>query len=165
LVVDTTTTETENSGRDIAFDAAGNIHYVSSGQSRYRVISPGGNTVATTSFNGTVYDFEIETVGGPGEDDADFDGDGDVDGADFLTWQRGLGAGDQPAGDANGDDVVDGDDLDIWRTQFGPGAATPAAGAVPEPSTWALAALACAACIAAAAPQRRAALARVKIAR
>ena len=52
---------------------------------------------------------------------ADFDGDNDVDGADFLTWQRGLG---QPnaaasAGDANGDGQVNSVDAGIWRQQFG----------------------------------------------
>jgi autotransporter-associated beta strand protein len=45
------------SGRDIAFDAAGNIHYVSSGQGLYRVLSPGGDTVSTTSFSGGSYAF------------------------------------------------------------------------------------------------------------
>jgi hypothetical protein len=165
MVVDSPLPTTPN-GRDIAFDAAGNLHYISSGQGVYRVLAPGGHTVATTSFNGTVFDFDLETVVQPGDDDADFDGDGDVDGQDFLTWQRGLGlAGDLADGDADGDGFVDGDDLVVWRDQFGPGApATPSAGAVPEPSTWALAALACAACIAATAPHRRAALARVKVA-
>jgi hypothetical protein len=47
------------SGRDIAFDAAGNIHYVSSGQALYRVLSPGGITAATTSWNGTSYSFVL----------------------------------------------------------------------------------------------------------
>jgi hypothetical protein len=46
-----------NSGRDIAFDAAGNIHYVSSGQALYRVLSPGGQTLAITSWNGSSYSF------------------------------------------------------------------------------------------------------------
>ena len=46
-----------NSGRDIAFDAAGNIHYVSSGQALYRVLAPGGYTEATTSWNGSSYEF------------------------------------------------------------------------------------------------------------
>jgi hypothetical protein len=48
-----------NSGRDIAFDAAGNIHYVSSGQGLYRVIAPGGLTEAITSWDGTSYDFVL----------------------------------------------------------------------------------------------------------
>lgn len=46
-----------NSGRDIAFDAAGNIHYVSSGQGLYRVISPGGFTAMQTSWDGTAFSF------------------------------------------------------------------------------------------------------------
>jgi hypothetical protein len=65
-------------------------------------------------------------------DDADFDGDGDVDGQDFLTWQRGLGGDPTLAnGNANGDGAIDGADLAVWRNQFGL-ASVPAA-AVPEP--------------------------------
>jgi hypothetical protein len=75
-------------------------------------------------------------------DDADFDNDGDVDGQDFLTWQRGQGAGTNATGDANGDGQVNAADLGIWKTKFGPGAAAGAAGAVPEPAAWALALLA-----------------------
>lgn len=54
-VVDTGTNI--NSGRDIAFDAAGNIHYVSSGQAIYRVLSPGGVTAFATSWDGTSLSF------------------------------------------------------------------------------------------------------------
>lgn len=39
-------------GRAIAFDAAGNLHVVSSGFGLYRVFSPGGTTVATTTSDG-----------------------------------------------------------------------------------------------------------------
>jgi hypothetical protein len=72
--------------------------------------------------------------------DADFDGDSDVDGQDFLTWQRGLGGpGDLADGDANDDGNVTAADLQIWKDQFGPGApAALAVGAVPEPSCTAL---------------------------
>ncbi len=72
--------------------------------------------------------------------DADFDNDNDVDGADFLTWQRGFGVGTTPeAGDANDDNLVNADDLAVWKAQFGVGVpATAAVGAVPEPSTAAL---------------------------
>ena len=62
-LVDTTLADTEFTGRDIAFDAAGNIHYVSSGQGRYRQLSPGGHTVATTAWNGSSYTFNITTSG------------------------------------------------------------------------------------------------------
>jgi hypothetical protein len=53
---------------------------------------------------------------------ADFDGDGDVDGRDFLTWQRGVGINSgatKAQGDANGDGRVNGADLTQWRQQFG----------------------------------------------
>jgi hypothetical protein len=57
LLIDTGTDV--NSGRDIAFDAADNIHYVSSGQALYRVLSPGGQTFAMTSFDGNGYTFSF----------------------------------------------------------------------------------------------------------
>ena len=53
---------------------------------------------------------------------ADFDRDNDVDGHDFLRWQRGLGiaAGAVKSnGDANGDHGVNAADLAIWRQEFG----------------------------------------------
>lgn len=66
------------------------------------------------------------------EPSADFDGDDDVDGVDFLTWQQGFGGpGDLADGDANEDGQVDGADFDVWKQQFG----DPVGGvaAVPEP--------------------------------
>ena len=52
---------------------------------------------------------------------ADFDNDGDVDGRDFLVWQRGLGTtnAQKADGDADNDTDVDGNDLAIWKLQFG----------------------------------------------
>lgn len=50
---------------------------------------------------------------------ADFDGDGDVDGRDFLVWQRNNG---------------NAADLALWREQYGAGGALVASLAVPEPS-------------------------------
>ncbi len=68
----------------------------------------------------------------------DFDGDGDVDGADFLTWQRGLGLTGKPdatTGDADDDGDVDADDLTLWKSNFGGTPAVAAVGAVPEPAS------------------------------
>ncbi|NOY28873.1 MAG: PEP-CTERM sorting domain-containing protein [Planctomycetes bacterium] len=73
---------------------------------------------------------------------ADFDEDGDVDGFDFLTWQRGfntlLGAP-HAIGDANGDGDVDSADAAIFGATFGP-APPPLAlsSAVPEPTALAM---------------------------
>jgi hypothetical protein len=125
-----------NSARGITFDAAGNIHYVSSGQQLYRVLAPGGHHVATTSWNGTEYAFSVETIGGGL--DGDFNGDNVVDGADFLAWQR----GDSPN---NGSPA----DLTTWKNNFGTSAAAAAAAAVPEPATLALAGMGVAAVAAA----------------
>jgi hypothetical protein len=76
--------------------------------------------------------------------DADFDGDGDVDGRDFLAWQRGFGltSGALPEqGDANGDGAVDAADLDYWSAQYGNEMSSSlrhppsALNSIPEPST------------------------------
>jgi hypothetical protein len=67
-------------------------------------------------------------------DNADFNGDLSVDGADLMIWQRNLGG---PAGavlangDANDDGVVDEDDLAVWHAQYG---TAPPLSPVPEPS-------------------------------
>jgi len=71
-------------------------------------------------------------------DDADFDQDGDVDGSDFLAWQRGFGSGTTLAqGDANGDGQVDDLDLAAWQMQFGTEGSglQQTAATVPEPSS------------------------------
>jgi hypothetical protein len=81
----------------------------------------------------TIKDWAYETVpgapisvgqGGLG----DFDSNVQVDGNDFLTWQRGLGPG---------VDDLDGSDLADWRSSFGVGSTpvTPTVMAVPEPTT------------------------------
>jgi len=76
---------------------------------------------------------------------ADFDSDNDVDGADFLAWQRGFGIASGatlPQGDANGDQAVNAMDLQLWSANFssGPFGSGTAGGAlqsivlvVPEP--------------------------------
>lgn len=64
----------------------------------------------------------------------DFDGDGDVDGADFVIWQTNFPttSGAQPSnGDADGDMDVDGADFAAWQSAFPGGAGS---SPVPEPS-------------------------------
>ncbi len=57
-------------------------------------------------------------------DPGDFDDDGDIDGNDFLIWQR----GNSTTGPLDAGDLVD------WQDNYGPGPLV-AASAVPEPST------------------------------
>jgi hypothetical protein len=81
----------------------------------------------------------IAPQGQPG----DFDGDGDVDGADFVAWQTHypLQSGATLAtGDADNDQDVDGADFAIWQANF-PLAPASEVAAVPEPSAILLAAL------------------------
>lgn len=80
---------------------------------------------------------DVEYVGSIA--DADFDNDLDVDGSDFLVWQRGsgtTGTATNTQGDANGDMNVDALDLAAWQAGYGAGGgALSASIAVPEPST------------------------------
>jgi T5SS/PEP-CTERM-associated repeat protein len=76
---------------------------------------------------GDLSGYTLLTVGRAG----DFDNDGDVDGGDFLTWQR--GGSPTPLSAAG---------LAAWQAGFGT-AATANTGAVPEPTTWLLAASCC----------------------
>jgi hypothetical protein len=73
-------------------------------------------------------------------ENADFNDDGVVDGADFLVWQRGFGGpGGLPQGDADGNGQINAADLTIWKAQFGSAASAAAATAIPEPtSLWLL---------------------------
>lgn len=67
---------------------------------------------------------------------ADFDGNGVVDGGDFLIWQRGFGVGTTAAeGDADANQAVEGADLAVWSGAFGLVAeGSIAVTAVPEPA-------------------------------
>ena len=56
--------------------------------------------------------------------DGDFDNDGDVDGDDFLVWQRG--------GSPN---PLSGSDLTLWRDNYGTNVLLAATASVPEPSS------------------------------
>jgi T5SS/PEP-CTERM-associated repeat protein len=70
---------------------------------------------------------------------ADFDMNGQIDGNDFLIWQKFLGVGTTfGQGDADADGDVDAQDLAVWRFQAGQGPSVPSFSPVPEPGTLAL---------------------------
>jgi len=125
----------------------------------------------TTGFNST-YDFTIRLQAVPvPEVEGDFDQDGDVDGADFLIWQRDPNLGSltdwrtkfgEVGGDFDRDGDVDGADfltwqrepnsgsLTDWRTNFGSGVFQASSSvAVPEPTRMTLLVVAVLLCVAA----------------
>jgi T5SS/PEP-CTERM-associated repeat protein/autotransporter-associated beta strand protein len=94
--------------------------------------------LATTDSWKVDYDVDSVTLSVVGSS-GDFDSDGQVDGSDFLLWQRNLGVtsgAQRGQGDANGDGAVNASDLAIWETQFGshPGASL-ASTSIPEPAS------------------------------
>jgi len=80
-----------------------------------------GQIAGTGTIGGETHAFLLTPVTVSG----DFDGDNDVDGHDFLTWQR----GESP-------DPLSALDLAAWRSNFGSGnSLVTTAAVVPEPST------------------------------
>ncbi len=109
-----------------------------------------GLQVVRIQFGGDGFDFtQFEIDGGAAVGSADFDADNDIDGFDFLSWQRGFGTTTGAAksdGDADNDADVDATDLSIWETQYGDpaplaAAQAPAAAAIVTPAEPALASL------------------------
>lgn len=97
------------------------------------IVTVAGHDYLLDLTKGTI-DYSL-IVGPPS---ADFDRDGDVDGADLLAWQQGLdGSTDSTFedGDANYDGVVSDADYDICIAAFGAGESNATAESVPEPST------------------------------
>jgi hypothetical protein len=91
-----------------------------------------------------VYDVTYDISPVATAENADFNGDTAVDGADFLVWQQNVGVtsgGLRSQGNANPDvdGAIDATDLGIWQSQYG--TTQPAAAAVPEPATLLLALL------------------------
>jgi hypothetical protein len=127
----------------VSIPASHNPNGNGTGQVKFGPITGNTAIIYALDTNNGIQAYEL-TLAGPPVGNADFDGDLDVDGADFLTWQRFFGgAGDLTQGDADNDGSVTDLDLAIWRDQFGPVA--PGASAIPEPGAAVLAALALAA--------------------
>jgi ELWxxDGT repeat protein len=100
------------------------------GTVRLSDINPGGSDgspAELTNINGRLFFTATESTHGrelwvydPASPPGDFDGNRAVDGADFLLWQRQLGAiGPGLAADNDGNAAVDGHDLTAWLNHFG----------------------------------------------
>lgn len=59
-----------------------------------------------------------QSVNPQGGMDGDYDGDGDVDGRDFLAWQRSYGSTVNLAADGDHNNVVDSGDLAMWSGAY-----------------------------------------------
>jgi hypothetical protein len=69
--------------------------------------------------------------------EADFDEDGQVDGADLAAWKQGFGTTESALhddGDADEDGNVDGADFLMWQQQFASESTTQARTSIPEPA-------------------------------
>jgi hypothetical protein len=103
------------SGSDITFDAANNIHFVTSGDERYRVLSPGGHTVTTLAWTGASYTFNSTIVGAGVA--GDYNSNGIVDGADYVVWRNAAANATLPNDPTPG--IVDASDYGTWKANFG----------------------------------------------
>lgn len=125
------------------------------GQPAYIFAPAGGDlplTLTTDAGSWTLKGFQLSTpfaydiVALPPAVNADFNGDGIVDGNDFLVWQRNsslTSGATLEQGDADGNGTVDEFDLAAWKANFGLGSDSPLTGtAIPEPAAATLAAFA-----------------------
>lgn len=124
----------------LVYESAGNAFKIRGVSLPHWTAGPGTSSILEdTNFMFAFIDHDLApTLGGGGSFlAADFNQDGNVDGADLTAWKTNFGTGTTKAqGDANGDSKVDGADFLTWQQQFGqtPTAAA-AAAAVPEPSS------------------------------
>lgn len=115
------------------------------------ITSHGGRFLVTTTAldsifaspptQSSIFNFGTWIQTPPPQRSCDFDRDADVDGMDFLVWQRNVGRNRVPVltpGDANEDGTINGADLEVWGLQFG---TEILASLVPEPTAFEIATL------------------------
>lgn len=87
-------------------------------------LAPGAVVNLGSPFNDAtgIQDLEFQfALVASGASDGDFNGDGQVDAADYVVWRNNLGAADDSALNGNGDGVagVDQSDYLVWKNNFG----------------------------------------------
>jgi hypothetical protein len=98
--------------------------------------SGNSNQTPLYDYNQMMYRLDLSTIPSLTALRGDYDGDADVDGADFLAWQQTIGQTVPPltAADGDGSGVIDSGDLSPWRLRYGKSHNTPPAlHPIPEP--------------------------------
>lgn len=99
------------------FDASRRTLFVAAAAALTASICPNvGHAALLTDFSNSYAQYQATR-----DSASDFDDDRDIDGRDFLVWQRGTGRGNQAnksQGDANADRVVTDLDYRLWTNQF-----------------------------------------------
>jgi hypothetical protein len=98
--------------RDLSAGEVAGLVFDQRGAGFDRVVDANGDSLARIDIG--AYEAQVNPS-------ADFDNDGDVDGRDFLAWQRGFGTPNAVRADGNSDDDadVDGSDLAAWQVSYG----------------------------------------------
>ena len=95
-------------------------------------------SLAFTTDTFSISDFAENPIAAESPFSADFNRDGDIDGGDFLAWQRSFGLQQDASleqGDANGDQRVDMADFQVWEASFGHSTALGSSRSIPEPGS------------------------------
>jgi hypothetical protein len=129
--ITTASNASNGSRRGLAMDAAGNVYTTNNISELLQVFSPGGNWIASTKSNGTFTLTPVLGVAG------DYNGNGVVDGADYVLWRNGGPLQNEVATIGS----VTPEDYTEWRARFGntAGAGSSLGGnGVPEPAALAI---------------------------
>lgn len=136
--VESTGQEAFNNQHEIEVDAAGNIYITDNATELLEVFTPGGDTLAVYSFDGSIGAFSVTELLVAPTLVGDYNDDGVVDAADYTVYRDALAG--QPgvtlANETASPGVVDGADYAAWVGNFG---ASAAASVIPEPGTLAIA--------------------------
>ncbi len=139
----TDASQESNPDYDTTADKDGTWDADYSGIDRIRIRGGGNNERMAWVDN--IYVGIDSPFGGAAPIDGDFNGDGAVDGNDFLIWQNSFptaGGATLAMGDADGNGTVDGNDFLIWQNNYPTAGSTSEPAAVPEPTSLALLGLA-----------------------
>jgi hypothetical protein len=92
-------------------------------------------TRGSTNSTSLSFDFAFEFV--PPPIPGDYNGNNDVDAADYVVWRDSLGSTNRLAADGNNSGAIDQNDYEVWKANFGRGAigAAGQVSAVPEPGS------------------------------